>query len=135
MKNTKTTFIIGLLVTVVSIASIASRGCNPYGTKLEFNGGELYYTKNITETEAKKFGEYLVKEEFFDGQEISVQLDKSGSTYQFRMVVKPELQNDESSAEQVKLFGSQMSADFFKGAPLEVHLCDDTLKTVRVVKL
>jgi preprotein translocase subunit SecF len=131
MKNIKKNFIGSVLAIMTLIISLA---CSQYGTKLEFNGGELYYTENITETEAKKFGEYLVKEEIFDGQEKSVQLDKSGSTYQFRMVVKPELQNDESYAGKVKVFGSQLSADFFNDAPLEVHLCDDSLKTVRVVK-
>ena len=131
MKNINKNFIGGVLAIMMLISSPA---CNQYGTKLEFNGGELYYTKNVTETEAKKFGEFLLKEEFFDGREKSVQLDKSGSTYQFRMVIKPELQNDESYAEKVKLFASELSANFFNNTPIEIHLCDENLKTVRVVK-
>jgi hypothetical protein len=62
-------------------------GCNQYGTKLEFNGGELYYTNNVTEAETKKLGEYLVKEGFFDGVRKTVQLDESGATYQFIFLI------------------------------------------------
>jgi preprotein translocase subunit SecF len=118
----------------VAVLLVINLACTGYGTKLEFNGGDLYYTNNVTEAEAKKLGAYLTENGFYDGTPKSVQLDKSGSTYQFRMVVQPEKQNDEATAEILKEFGSQVSSAVFNNAPLEVHICDDQFKTLRVVK-
>jgi hypothetical protein len=130
MKNKK---MIGGIV-AIAMMLVVVLACNQHGTKLEFNGGELYYTDNVTEAEAKKLGEYLVKETFFDGQKKSVQLDKSGSTYQFRMVVKKELQNDDSFTANAKVAATEISENVFNKAPTEVHICDENLKTIRVVK-
>ncbi len=120
-------FAIALLLTV-------GLACNQYGTKLEYNGGEVYYTDKVTETEAKKLGEYLVKEEFFDGKPKTVQLDKAGAVYQFRMVVQKEKQSDEQTMELMKVFAGQLSSDVFNDAPVEMHVCDESLKTIRVIK-
>ena len=57
-----------------------------YGTLIEFNGTELYYTENVTEDVAIRLGDYLVDEEFADGSEKTVQLDKRDGTYQFRLI-------------------------------------------------
>ena len=130
MKNTNTKFFGVLAVMVMLVVGLACKG---NGTKLEFNGGDLFYTDNVTESEAKKLGDYLVKEEFFDGKPKSVQLDKSGATYQFRMVVLPEKQNDEQTVQIMKTFAREISGAVFGGAPTEVHICDNNLKTLRVV--
>ena len=121
-------------VMVLAILLAFGLACNQYGEKLEYNGGELYYTKNVTEAEAKKLGEYLVKQEFFDGKEKTIQLDKNGGTYQFRMVVMKEKQDDEASMEIFKAFAEQMSADVFNNAPVELHVCNEKLETLKVVK-
>lgn len=130
MKNKN--FLGGLLA--VAILLVVGLACSGHGTKLEFNGGDLYYTDNVTEAEAKKLGNYLVEQGFYDGKPKSVQLDKSGSTYQFRMVVQPEKQNDAATMEIMKTFASQLSSDVFSNAPTEVHVCDDQLKTLKVIK-
>ncbi|MGI9034437.1 MAG: hypothetical protein ACR2GD_00205 [Pyrinomonadaceae bacterium] len=61
-------------------------------------------------------------------------MDKDGSTYQFRMVVQKEKQNDPATLALMKTFASELSADVFGNAPVEVHVCDDQLKTLQVVK-
>jgi preprotein translocase subunit SecF len=124
------------LGSILALAILMAIGlaCSGHGTKLEFNGGDLYYTDNVTESEAKKLGDYLVKEGFYDGKPKSVQLDKSGSTYQFRMVVQPERQNDEATMTLMKTFAGELSSDLFNDAPVEVHACDEQLKTLRVIK-
>jgi preprotein translocase subunit SecF len=129
MKNKN--FIGGMLA--VAVMLFIGLACSGHGTKIEYNGGELYYTDNVTEAEAKKLGDYLVKQEFFDGKPKSVQIEKSGSTYQFRMVVVPEKQNDESTLQIFKAFAKQLSTDVFNGAPTELHVCDEQLKTLKVV--
>lgn len=107
--------------------------CSSYGTKLEFNGGELYYTSNVTEGEAKKLGEYLVKEQFFSGRKVTSQLDKAGGTYQVRLVIMPEKQNDPQILAAMKTFVGEISANVFNNASTEIHVCDDSLKTIKVI--
>lgn len=120
-----------LVLTVLMAVGLA---CSSYGTKLDFNNGELYYTDNVTETDAKKLGDYLVKSGFFGGKKVTVQLDKSGATYQFRMVVMPEKQNDEATLILMKAFAGEISEEVFGGAPTELHICDDQLKTIKVLQ-
>lgn len=107
--------------------------CTNYGTKLEFNGVELYYTSDVEEAEAKALGEYLVDSGFADGNEKSVQLNKEGSTYEFRMVVKEGMEKDEEYIEIAKVFAAELSETLFDGEQVDIHLCDDKLKTLRVV--
>lgn len=121
-------------ILVLTILMAVGLACGSYGTKLDFNGGELYYTDNVTEADAKKLGDYLVKSGFFDGRKITVQLDKSGATYQFRMVVVPEKQNDDATMILMKAFAGEISGEVFNDAPTELHICDDQLKTIRVLK-
>ena len=125
-------FLTTILVLTVLLA--AGLGCTGYGTKLEYNNGELYYTDNVTETDAKKLGDYLVKSGFFGGKKITVQLDKQGATFQFRMVVMPEKQNDETTLGLLKVFAGEISEEVFDGAPTELHVCDDGFKTLKVLK-
>ena len=79
-------------------------GCGDHGTLLEFNGGELYYTPSVSEREAYRLGEYLVDSEFFNGELKTVQLDKTGNTYNFRMVIKKGIEKDEENIEIFKIF-------------------------------
>jgi hypothetical protein len=130
MKNNN--IISGTLVLAVMLCLVL--GCSQHGTKLEINGGELYYTANVKANEAQALGDYLLEGNFFDGKRKSVQLDKSGSTYQFRMVVKPELRNDKSYRDTCKLVARELSANVFDDEPVEIHICDENFKTIRVVK-
>ncbi len=106
---------------------------NANGTKLDFNGGELFYTSNVTEGDAKKLGDFLVKQKVFGGNRATVQLDKSGSTFQVRMVITREKQNDAEYEGLLKAFAGQISSEVFNNASTEIHICDDTLKTLKVV--
>lgn len=108
--------------------------CDQYGTKLEYNGGELYYTDDVTKEDADKLGKYLVEKEYFDGQKKSVQLDKEGGIYQVKMVIQKEKQEDKEVLDAMKIFAGQISEDVFGGAATEIHVADDKLETVRVVK-
>lgn len=108
------------------------QGCNNYGKEKTYNGVELYHTKNITEAEAEQLGNYLVSSKFADGTTKTVQLTKSGSTYQFRFVVKDEATKDTGLYKTLKFFASVLSSQVFNGAHVEVHMCDNVLKTLKV---
>ena len=126
---------INLIATVVLLASLLiATGCSQdYGKMLTFNGGQLYYTSSVTLDEANKLGRYLVPVEFFDGNEKTVQINKTGNTYEFRMVIKQGIENDQEFIQISKQFSKELSADVFDGKQVDVHLCDDQLKTLRVV--
>ena len=108
-------------------------GCGDHGTLLEFNGGELYYTSVVSEREAYRLGEFLVDSEFFDGELKTVQIDKTGNTYEFRMVIKKGIDKDEEFIQLAKIFSNELSENVFDGYDVDIHMCDEYLNTIRVV--
>jgi len=115
-----------LLVTLLS-------ACTNYGKEKVYDGTEVYHTSQVTDAEADAVGNYLISQKFADGQPKTVQLAKSGNTYQFRMVVKDGIDKDTSYAKIAKFFISMLSAQVLNGAPAEMHFCDDHLKTLKVI--
>jgi hypothetical protein len=103
------------------------------GELLMFNGGELYYTTTVSLSEAERLGRFLVSEEFFDGNRKTVQLNKTGSTYEFRMVIKKGLEQDQDIIVLVRRLATEISLGVFGGETVDIHLCDETLNTIRVV--
>lgn len=115
-----------------AFASTFAIGDN-YGTLVELNGDQLYYTASCSEAEARSLGQYLVKEGFFVGRGTSVQLNQVSDTYEFRMVVKKGFENDQEFLQIARQMASELSTNVFNGSQVEVHLCDDRLETLRVV--
>ena len=121
-----------LAVALIALPSPAQERVS-FGEQLSINGGELFYKDSVEKSEAKRLGEYLKANKFYDGTPKSAQLAKSGKTYQFRIVVKTGLENDADVVKNMKLFAGQISEDVFKGAPVEIHLCDPKFRTLRTV--
>jgi len=119
---------------IIVVANLAClTGCGPdAGTRLTFNGGELYYTSSVTQAEANKLGRYLVSEGFFNGNMKTVQLNKAGSTYEFRMVIKKGLEKDEEFIQIAKQMCVELE-QLFGGRDVDIHLCDENLTTLRVI--
>ncbi len=105
-----------------------------YGKKMTYNQSELYYTSSVTEAEAKKLGDYLLKEKFFEGDAKSVQLTKEKDVYEFRAVIKKEYINNAEYEKIFKEFDDLVSKDVFDSKPVEMHLCDQYFTTVKVIK-
>jgi hypothetical protein len=117
-------------------ASLLAMACTNPGTKLTYKKGELYYTSNVTEADAKKVGEYFLKENYFvDEEERAVQLDKSGDTYQVRMVVKEGIDKDEKYVPLFRQVANEISKNIFGGSKVEVQLTDGKLKTLKVIPM
>ena len=118
----------------VVLSALLLSGCfKDYGTLLEFGKGQLYYTSEVTSSEADRLGKYLVQEGFFNGNEITVQLNKAGETYEFRMVVKKGIESDQEYLKVFREFSSELSTNVFSKKQVDIHLCDDQLETLRVV--
>lgn len=129
MKKTYLFILMAIFVTALS-------SCDNYGTKKMIDSTELYYTDEVTEAEADALGDYLKEIEFNDDDEtITVQLTKEGDTYQFRMVMKEGYADDDETIEMAEEFAYFLSRDVFDGEEVEMHLCDEELKTLKVVQM
>lgn len=126
------------ILTITILFTLLLSGCSgeDFGAKLNFgDNNELYYTDIVKVSKAQALGDYLINEGFFkeDDNERSVQLDKTGTTYEFRIVIKKGLEQDDDTIDILKIFTTELSDNVFDGASVDIHLCDDTFKTLRVV--
>jgi hypothetical protein len=126
-----TRFILLLIVA----AGFAFSSCNDLGTKKEYNGVELYYKGDVTETEADALGVFLKETGFSDGSRKTIQLLKNGSTYEMHMVVIDGYQDKEDWTASVSEYAGMISDNVFKGASVEMHLCDENMKTLKVLQM
>ncbi|MEN6496498.1 MAG: DUF4339 domain-containing protein [Thermoguttaceae bacterium] len=101
---------------------------------LTFTNGEICFMPPVTESEASRLGGFLLANKFFDGDRKTVQIKKSEGVYQFRIPVKTGSEQDEAFVDTCTASCRSISRNVFKGAPVEVHLCDKHLNTVRVVR-
>jgi len=108
-------------------------GAANYGTLLKVTQSDLYYTSAVSKADAERLGRFLVESKTCGEKQISMQLTKSGSTLQFRLVVNPGVDKDGNKIATMQAMGALLSAQVFGGAPLEVQLCDDHFRTLRVV--
>jgi len=130
---------IGLFNLAVLICTLLSYGCSKttpvkLGKELKYKGSTLFYTSKVTEDEARRFGDYLLGNGFFqEDKPGTVQLTKEGKVYQFRMVVKKSVAKDMSYIGNAGIFAAHISKDVFNGKKVEIHLCDNKFRTLRTV--
>jgi len=105
------------------------QGCNNWGKEKDYNGVELYHTSSVTDAEADKLGNYLVTQKFADGTKKTVQITKSGNTYQFRFVLKDNVALAPALESTMSSLAGSLSGDVFNGAPVEIQACDEHLET------
>jgi len=113
---------------------IASKISPSYGNLMEFNGGQLFYTSSVTKDETIRLGEYLVEADLFDGKPKTAQIDKSGDTYKFRIIAMEGAEKNPLFMVAFQQVGANLSENVFDGAPVEIHVCDNNFKTVKVLK-
>src|ERR1700685_2953305 len=95
-------------------------GATNYGLLMEVNHADLYYTRAVSQEDAKALGAYLVEAKIFDGRHISLQLTKADRTIQVRFPVKPGVDKDEAYIASIRALGADISQKVFHGAPVEV---------------
>lgn len=125
-----------LFTTVAFIASLVIvSSCSDYGKEKNFDNIQIFYTEGITEAEVDACGKYLQETNKDDGQTKTIQLNKAGETYQFRMVVKEGLEKEQEYIDLGPLYATELSNNVFNKKPVEVHYCDNMLKTLAVFKM
>lgn len=109
-------------------------GCNDYGTKLDYNGSDVYYTKNVTEAEAKAVGDYLDKEGYFKSGRKSFRLDKDGNVYRFQIILDDNYKANELYPEGFKLTGARISHFALKDAPVAMVLSNNKFEELETIE-
>ncbi len=123
------------IAAILVLFAIVCTSCNGYGTKLEYQKTEVYYTSKVDKKEAQKLGDFLISANFADGNRKSVQLtkDDSNGNYIFRMVTTKEASESKYYETIFKLFSKQISDSVFNKSPVDFHICDNTFKTLKVI--
>jgi membrane associated rhomboid family serine protease len=103
-----------------------------HGKLLQFSGHHFYYASPVTEAEATRLGETLVQ--WGLEKPVVVQLRKAGDVYQFRMVVREGTEMTEENVAAFRQMATGVSGIVFGNAPVEMHICDQQLKTIKVVR-
>lgn len=126
------TFLKTFLPFVIIAFVLSSCGTN-HGKEKNFDGVQLFYTDAVTEAEADALGAYFISNEYANGEKKTVQLNKTDKTYQCRMVMRKEFEKNQKNISLFKAVAASLSVNVFKGAPVEIHICDDQLETIQVV--
>ena len=103
------------------------------GDKLTFGKSGLFYKSPVTQAEGQKLGSYLVSAKFFGERTVNCQLTRSEDTYAFRFPTKKGLENDPEKVAGLKALARLLSQEVFNGTKVDIHMCDDDWKTIRVV--
>ena len=103
------------------------------GNILEFNGGQLSYRNPVTNSEAQNLGKFLTEQGLFDGRSVAVLLTKTENTYEVRLPTKKGIENLEGVPQEFVSLAYQISETVFDGKPVDLHLCDEWLRTKMVI--
>lgn len=121
------------VITLIALILLLPAGCGEgRGNKVTDGNIEVYYKNGVTKAEAERLAKYL-NTKWGLAHRGTVQLQKKGAGYQFRMVVKEQYQKDQAMLNKLVLDGARISRDVLNGAEVEVHACDKELKTVKVI--
>lgn len=126
----------GFLMVSVAVAGVIvlAASYQPHGTRIALKGdSELYYTKDVTKAEADKLAAFLNDKYVPADRQVSVQLAKPGGVHQVRFVIDEAKRNDVDVP--FLALGYLMSMDVFGNQPLEIHLCDTSLKTLKTLDI
>lgn len=122
----------GLIVVFALVIPVSGYG-DRLGAELSYGGSDLFYREPVTKAEALRLKDYLSKIGLFDGKDKSLQIRRTGSTYEFRMVVKEGMTEDAELNDFCRQLSKDLSREVFNGAAVSIHLCDDNFKTIRIV--
>lgn len=122
--------IIGLLIFSVSAASILYSIYVPKN-KLDYGRNHLFYTSNITQSQAKKLGDYLNSDGYFtSNSKIDIKIDKKKDLYILSLVVEGDYLNNKEFIQPMKAISKELSKNVFENNKVRIDLCNDRFKVL-----
>lgn len=125
------------LLSLIAIVSVLFVACNSYGDKYTVKNSEIYYKDGMTADDAKKLGDFLAKNGYFDStNKKSVQLLKDKDSIAVKFVVDKAKVNENKGSEFLfTIIGSAISSEVFPGKPLRIELADPYMKTFKSIPI
>ena len=97
-----------------------------------FGKGELCYTEPVTEDEARRVGESLVRHQYFsEERQATVQLNKEQGQYLLRFVINASYKDDPEIKASFMELSRGIAADALEEHPIVIHLCDEHFRTLQ----
>lgn len=101
---------------------------------IEYNKNDLYYTDNVTNSEAKEVGDYLESEHFFNNtSQISAKIYKQNNIYILSLVINSNYLNDKELINLMHLFSNDLSKNVFSNAKVRIDLCNNRFKVLKSI--
>lgn len=113
---------------------------SPYGERLQYNGGEVYYTSRVHKDTAANVGIFLMEVGYFSpsrqNDPVAVQVDYDKKQFQVKFIFVPGLEKNESSDAHffATNMGSCLASSVF-GEPIAFHFADSTFRSLKTVEL
>ncbi|MCB0175796.1 MAG: hypothetical protein KDJ97_35155 [Anaerolineae bacterium] len=113
---------------------------SPYGEKLVYNGGEVYYSSRVHKDVAEDVGIFLMEIGYFSpsrqNDPVAVQIDYAEEQFQVKFIFVPGVEKDEGSNAYwfATTMGRCLAGDVF-GEPIAFHFADSTFNTLKVEEL
>lgn len=125
--------IIGISIFALLISTIMYSQYLP-DKALNYNKNQLYYTDRVTESQAKKLGDYLESQGFFkDDSETDVKIDKQEDTYVFSIIIKDEYLDNEEVVDNMKFVSEELSVYVFENSKVKIDLCNNRFKVLKSI--
>jgi hypothetical protein len=128
----------GLVCAALGVAAVywvwAGHGATAGGRRIDIGEGQLWWYPPVTETEAQRLAAFLGTSGWgkTPGTYGEIRRRPEGA-YQFRVPIKAGLDRDEETVFIFQLLAAGLSKDVFRGQDVEIHLCDDHMRTLRMV--
>ncbi|MFL0249378.1 hypothetical protein ACJDT4_03010 [Clostridium neuense] len=120
-----------LIITGLIIAAMIYCDFIP-DNSIKYNKNELYYTDNITNSEAKKVGDYLESEGFFDNtSQISTKIDKQNNIYILSVIVNGDYSHNKKLIAIMYLLSNDISKNVLDNAKVRIDLCNNRFKVLK----
>jgi hypothetical protein len=122
--------IIGAIIFILAAASISYTIYVPKNA-LDYGENRLFYSNNITQSQAKELGDYFNTEGYFtSNSKIDVKIDKQNDTYVLSLVVESGYQNNQNYVEPMKAISRELSQNVFENNKVRIDLCNDRFKVL-----
>jgi curved DNA-binding protein CbpA len=128
-----------VFVIIVGLYLATPRGGGPVpdegsGRELAFGNSRVYFTTGVEQSEAQKLGAFYAKK-LAGEKPFFVQLRRRNNRYEVRFSSNIKAESDLSVAglKAMELLGQMTSRECFHGSQVDIHLCDEHLKTLKLV--
>ena len=127
----KRVFIYIFLFTLAVYSVLLIQSCSKSVKKVDKNGVIYYYTSSISEKEADKLLDYVLKEGGYpENNKITIRIDFENDAYLFQIMLKNGTQLTNEQIEDFKLYAQQLSKEIFSNKKVVIQIIDEQFDKV-----